>query len=188
MRADGERPEDPDRHVALRIARLLRGRRHGVEPDEGEEDHRRAAQDARSTRTRRTCRCSAARTGASCRAATNADAAGDDDGDDADLERDHHGVHGRRLPDRPPPAAPSPARVISTAGRLNTAVTASRRRRATSVPGAALSAAGNGMPELCEEARRSGPTSSRRRWRRRSAYSRTRSQPMIQATSSPSVA
>ena len=45
-RADDQRSEDAARHVALRIPRLLRRRRHGVEADVGEEDHAGAAQDA----------------------------------------------------------------------------------------------------------------------------------------------
>ena len=45
-RADDERREDADRHVTLRVARLLCGRRNRVEADIGEEDHAGAAQDA----------------------------------------------------------------------------------------------------------------------------------------------
>ena len=45
-RADDQRPEDADRHVLLRVARLLRGDRDGVESDVGEEDDARAPQDA----------------------------------------------------------------------------------------------------------------------------------------------
>ena len=44
--ADRERGEDADRHVALRVLRLLRGGRDRVEADVGEEHHRRAAQHA----------------------------------------------------------------------------------------------------------------------------------------------
>ena len=39
-------PEDADRHVLLRIPRLLRGRAHGVEADVGEEDQPGAAEHA----------------------------------------------------------------------------------------------------------------------------------------------
>ena len=45
-RADGERAQDADRHVALRVLALFGGRRDGVEADEGEEDDGRAAHDA----------------------------------------------------------------------------------------------------------------------------------------------
>ena len=45
-RADDERREDADRQVALRVLRLLRRRRHGVEADVGEEDDARAGQHA----------------------------------------------------------------------------------------------------------------------------------------------
>ena len=45
-RADDQRADDADRHVALRILRLLRRRRDGVEADVGEEDDRRAGGDA----------------------------------------------------------------------------------------------------------------------------------------------
>ena len=44
--ADGERAEDSDGHVALRILGFLRGGRHGVEADVGEEDYAGAAGDA----------------------------------------------------------------------------------------------------------------------------------------------
>ena len=45
-RADGERAEDADGQIALRVARLLGGGGDGVEADVGEEDHGRALQDA----------------------------------------------------------------------------------------------------------------------------------------------
>ena len=45
-RADGQRAEDADRQVALRVLGLLRRGGDRVEPDVGEEDHRRAADDA----------------------------------------------------------------------------------------------------------------------------------------------
>ena len=41
-----QRAEDADRHVALRLLRLLRGGGDGIEADEGEEHHGGAAQDA----------------------------------------------------------------------------------------------------------------------------------------------
>ncbi len=44
--ADDERAQNADRHVALRIMRLLRRGRHGVEADIGEEHYGRAAQYA----------------------------------------------------------------------------------------------------------------------------------------------
>ena len=54
-----QRAEDADRHVALRVAGLLRGRRDHVEADEGEEDDRRTGDDAapaedRGSRPKRT--------------------------------------------------------------------------------------------------------------------------------------
>ena len=45
-RADGERAEDADRHVALGVVRLLRRGRDRVEADIGEEDDGGAAHDA----------------------------------------------------------------------------------------------------------------------------------------------
>ena len=45
-RADRQRAEDADRHVARRVARFLRRGRHGVEADVGEEHHAGAAQHA----------------------------------------------------------------------------------------------------------------------------------------------
>ena len=66
-RADRERAEQPDRHVALRIARVLGGGGDRVEADEGEEHDRGAAGDAADTRTRRTARCWVAGTVASTR-------------------------------------------------------------------------------------------------------------------------
>src|SRR6185437_10176676 len=48
-RADDERDEDAAGHVLLGIARLLRRRRHGVEPNAGDEDHAGAAQHAAPT-------------------------------------------------------------------------------------------------------------------------------------------
>ena len=45
-RADGQRSEDADRQVALRVARFLRRHRRGLEADVGEKHHRRAAQNA----------------------------------------------------------------------------------------------------------------------------------------------
>ena len=45
-RTDGERPQHPDRQIALRILRLLRRRGHGVESDIGEEDQACPARDA----------------------------------------------------------------------------------------------------------------------------------------------
>ena len=58
-RADRQRSEDAARHVALRIARFLRRRRDRVEADVGEEDHRRAADDARPAELAERRRCSA---------------------------------------------------------------------------------------------------------------------------------
>ena len=45
-RTDGQRAQNPARHVASGIHRLLRGRRNRVEADEGEEHDARAAQHA----------------------------------------------------------------------------------------------------------------------------------------------
>src|SRR6202040_1015218 len=45
-RTDRQRSENSYGHVSLRILGLLRRRRNGVEPDVGEEDNRRAANDA----------------------------------------------------------------------------------------------------------------------------------------------
>ena len=44
--ADGQRAENADRHVALRVLRFLRRGAHRIESDVGEEDHARAAQHA----------------------------------------------------------------------------------------------------------------------------------------------
>ena len=55
-RADGERAEDADGHVALRVSRLLRRGGDRVESDVGEEDHPRAAHDAVPPILAR-CRC-----------------------------------------------------------------------------------------------------------------------------------
>ena len=46
QRADRERAQDADGHVALRVLGLLRGGRDRVEADVGEEDDGRAADDA----------------------------------------------------------------------------------------------------------------------------------------------
>ncbi len=45
-RTDGQRGQDPDRHVLLRIPRLLRRRGHRIEADVREEDHARTPDDA----------------------------------------------------------------------------------------------------------------------------------------------
>src|SRR5215211_2356033 len=77
--------------------------------------------------------------------------------------------------------------VMITAGRLNTAVTVAPSAMATAVPGAALSVAGNCRPIWCSSVTRlpDQPTAT---VAAPSAYSRMRSQPMIHATNSPSVA
>ena len=53
-RADDQRADDADRQVALRIARLLGGRRDGVEADVGEEHDRGAGERSRASRSART--------------------------------------------------------------------------------------------------------------------------------------
>ena len=73
------------------------------------------------------------------------------------------------------------------AGRLTIAVTGSPPGTATSVPGAALSAAGNGIPRSRNRLVRC-PDQPTETVAALSAYSSTRSHPMIQAISSPSVA
>ena len=45
--ADHQRSQDADRHVALGILRLLRGRRNRVKSNVGEEDHARARDHSR---------------------------------------------------------------------------------------------------------------------------------------------
>src|SRR6187455_1598214 len=77
--------------------------------------------------------------------------------------------------------------VMSTAGRLKTAVTADPSASVMTDPGAALNAAGNWMPTSCRKliTYPDHPTAT---VAAPSAYSRMRSQPMIQATNSPRVA
>src|ERR1700753_3947724 len=74
--------------------------------------------------------------------------------------------------------------VMMTAGRLNTAVTGAPSVTMTAVPGAALKAAGNWMAQCFRQLTRypDQPTATVEAPR---AYSRIRSQPMIQATNSP---
>ena len=71
-RADAERDEDADGQVPLRVSRLLRGRRDGVEADVREEDHRRPLQDAGGAEAAEGARRWAGRTGASSRCARSA--------------------------------------------------------------------------------------------------------------------
>src|SRR5690349_20208249 len=77
--------------------------------------------------------------------------------------------------------------VMMTAGRLKTAVTRSLPGTWTSVPGAALMAAGNVMPSWRSNVTKfpDHPTATVASPR---AYSRMRSQPMTHAMNSPSVA
>src|SRR3954453_12702722 len=79
------------------------------------------------------------------------------------------------------------AHVISTAGRLKTAVTEPPFASITCVPGAALTAAGNCSPS-CPRRLDRCPDQLTATVAAPSAYSSTRSHPIIQATSSPSVA
>ena len=64
--------EDADGQVALRVARLLRGRRDGVEPDVREEDHRRALQHAGDAEAAERALVRAGRRGASSRCSRSA--------------------------------------------------------------------------------------------------------------------
>src|SRR5262249_30753615 len=77
--------------------------------------------------------------------------------------------------------------VTSTAGRLKTDVTVAPFANVITVPGAALTMAGNGMPRSLSRliTLPDQPTAT---VAAPSAYSRIRSQPMIHATSSPRVA
>src|SRR5262249_50737841 len=78
------------------------------------------------------------------------------------------------------------ATVMSTAGRLKTAVTVAPPASCTAVPGAALSAAGKLKPSWLSSVTRlpDHPTAT---VAAPSAYSRIRSQPITHATNSPSV-
>ena len=79
------------------------------------------------------------------------------------------------------------ATVTRIAGRFKTAVTGSPPATGTIVPGAALNAAGNVRPSCPSSVMRipDHPTAT---VAAPSAYSRIRSQPITQATNSPSVA
>ncbi len=79
------------------------------------------------------------------------------------------------------------ATAMSTAGRLNTAVVVAPLASVITVPGAALSAAGKVIPMSCRKLT-TYPDHPTATVAAPSAYSRMRSQPMIQATNSPSVA
>src|SRR5262245_29825151 len=76
------------------------------------------------------------------------------------------------------------AAVISTAGKLNTAVTDEPSASLTPVPGAALITAGMSMPKSASRLT-TLPDQPTATVAAPSAYSRIRSQPMIQAISSP---
>ena len=76
---------------------------------------------------------------------------------------------------------------ISIAGRLNSAVADEPSASTTAVPGAALTSGGKAMP-ISARNDTTYPTSRRRPSRRQARTPSTRSQPMIHATSSPSVA
>ena len=51
-RADYQGTEDADRHVALRVSRLLRSRANGIKPDVGEKHNARRAEDAENSSVR----------------------------------------------------------------------------------------------------------------------------------------
>ena len=187
-RADGERAEDADRHVALRVLGLLRRGGDRVEPDVGEEHDARAARPCRSSRmlaragvgrnerlpvgrvdVRRSPSTMNRNTTASLMNTitllTLADSQMPIDQQGRDQRDDDHRRH---VEDRGRGAAVGQASppCLGRPGQCGRNVDADVRRGT----------------------RPRSPTSRwRRSWRRR-AYSRIRSQPMIQATNSPSVA
>ena len=91
-RADDEGADDPDRHVALRVAALLGDRRDGVEADVGEEDDRRARRDSREP---------VGREGMPVRGLDVLEADEDEEAEDDELDRHHPEVEVRGLPDPP---------------------------------------------------------------------------------------
>jgi hypothetical protein len=79
------------------------------------------------------------------------------------------------------------AAAMSIAGRLTTAVAAVPSASTTAVPGAALNSGGNWTPKSASRLT-TYPDQPTATVAAPKAYSRIKSQPMIQATSSPSVA
>ena len=95
---DHERGHDAPGHVALRVARFLRGRRGLVEADVGEEDDRRALHHAAEPNWPY-CRCWSAGTAVHRSVETYLSPTMMNSTMISDLDRDHHVVRARRLLD-----------------------------------------------------------------------------------------
>ena len=197
MRADDERPQDADRHVTLRILGLLRGGGHRVESDVGEEHHPRAAQHARRAELSPDARVGR-NEGLPVVRVDVLQTVEHDQQNDADLEHHDQVVDPGRLPDADHQDGARReydehrGQVQECPRRVPARGYAPRHARLHVGGGTPLERRigelrGNVPAEEIEQAHQvarpadtdgGGPA----------AYSRTRSQPMIQATSSPMVA